>query len=412
MKTLNLILLLCTFSSCLYAQSDIKLNIGNIETIESEILGEERKVWVYLPDDGPGNIFGKKTYPVVYLLDGASHFLSVSGMIQQLSSVNGNDFCPKMMVVGIINTNRDRDLTPSKGDPGHPYVSENRAASSGGGAKFMAFVEKELMPFIDSNYPTEPYKMLVGHSFGGLTVLNTFLHHTHLFNSYISIDPSMWWDNEKLLKEFQNTEMDERFNKKALFMSIANNMKEGTELETIKNDTTFDSEHTRSILKLDNHLKSKATGTFRYQSKFYKNEDHGSVPFISEYDGLRYIFDFYPLRIENHELDNADNDIYDVVINHAKKLSQEFGHEIKPSEELVNNLGYQFLESKEFEKSEKFFKLNITNYPKSFNVYDSIGDFYIATEQKEQAIEALKKAVELDGMDYSKEKLEALLKEK
>ncbi len=411
MKKLVLLLFVTLLSYSTYAQSDNKINIGTIETIDSKILGEERTVWVYSPDEGPGNIFGKTTYPVVYLLDARSNFHSVTGMIRQLSAVNGNNLCPKMIVVGILNTNRDRDLTPNKGDVSHPYVNENRAAASGGGANFMAFMEKELMPFIESKYPTEPYKMLIGHSFGGLTVMNAFLKHTELFNSYLSIDPSMWWANESLLNEIKNTPLDEKFDNKSLYLAIANTLEDGMEFETIKEDTTFGSEHIRSILKLDDYLKKTASGSFKYQGKYYSEDDHGSVPLISEYDALRYIFDFYPLSIKRQEMMDPESDIYNKVINHSKKLSQEFGREISPAEELVNNLGYQLLEAKQLKKSEQFFQLNITNYPTSFNVYDSMADYYIETDQKKKAIVNLKKAVELGGMDYSKEKLEALLKE-
>ena len=89
------------------AQTGNKVEIGTIDSLQSNILGEQRKVWVYVPDGA------NQKYPVVYLLDGDAHFYSVVGMIQQLSSVNGNTMCPKMIVVGIPNTDRTRDLTPT-----------------------------------------------------------------------------------------------------------------------------------------------------------------------------------------------------------------------------------------------------------------------------------------------------------
>ena len=120
-------------------------------------------------------------YPVVYLLDGDGHFTSVVGMIQQLSSINGNTIAPKMIVVGIPNTNRMRDLTPT---PEEDITSrESHDNGPGGGKRFMGFLENELMPHIDGNYPTSPYRMYIGHSLGGLTVISTLLKRPDLFNS-------------------------------------------------------------------------------------------------------------------------------------------------------------------------------------------------------------------------------------
>src|ERR1700742_152953 len=83
--------------------------IGKIDSLYSKTLGEERKIWVHVPNGAPGG--SKQRYPVVYLLDGDAHFPSVEGMIQQLTEVNGNTVFPNMILVGIPNTNRLRDLT-------------------------------------------------------------------------------------------------------------------------------------------------------------------------------------------------------------------------------------------------------------------------------------------------------------
>lgn len=345
MQKFKWLLLLVFASLTLNSQSEVEnISIGTVEQIKSEILGEDRTVWVYVPDEGPANIYEKGSYPVVYLLDGSSHFHSVTGMIQQLSSVNGNGVCPKMIVVGILNTNRDRDLTPSKAEEEHPYLSKERMAVSGGGEKFMKFMEKELMPFIEGKYSTDPYRMLIGHSFGGLTAINAFLNHTELFNAYISIDPSMWWDQEKLVNQLENTELGETFENRTLYVSIANTLKGQMGYEEALTDTSFDTEHFRSIMRFDTYMKEKAQGSCKYQSKYYEDDDHGSVPLISEYDGLRYIFDFYPLDLSREDLENPEVDVFARVIEHAERLSLEFGHDMKPEEALVNNMGYQMME--------------------------------------------------------------------
>jgi predicted alpha/beta superfamily hydrolase len=118
-----------------------------------------------------GNKDTSSRYPVVYLLDADAHFESVVGMIRQLSEINGNTNCPAMIVVAIPNTDRTRDLTPTHIVSDLPNMYSNFSKNTGGGENFVAFMEKELMPHIDSVYPTQPYRLLIGHSFGGLTVI-------------------------------------------------------------------------------------------------------------------------------------------------------------------------------------------------------------------------------------------------
>ena len=153
------------------AQPGNNIVIGKIDSIQSTILGEKRKIWIHLPGDGDNALFAKQRYPVVYLLDGDAHFSSVVGMIQQLSTVNGNMICPEMIVVGLPNTDRMRDLTPTHVASAPPMIDSATGKTTGGGEPFLSFMEKELMPYIESKYPTEPYKMFIGHSLGGLMVM-------------------------------------------------------------------------------------------------------------------------------------------------------------------------------------------------------------------------------------------------
>ena len=189
MAKLIIIYLMLFYTNSLYSQNSDKITIGSIEKIYSKILKEERKIWIYNP--GENNSDTTERYPVLYLLDAKEHFYSTVGMIKQMSGR-----WPKMIVVGITNTNRNRDLTPTLiGSDG----SIN--ANSGGGANFMSFVEKELIPHIDSTYLTAPYRLFSGHSLGGLTVINTLLRNTQLFNAYVAIDPSLWWNNWYLMQK-------------------------------------------------------------------------------------------------------------------------------------------------------------------------------------------------------------------
>src|SRR3954463_2953798 len=85
------------------------ISIGTIDSVHSDILNETRKIWIYTPPSADDKTTDKVKYPVLYLLDGDSHFHSVTGLLHQLTM---NNNVPPMIVVAILNTDRTRDLTP------------------------------------------------------------------------------------------------------------------------------------------------------------------------------------------------------------------------------------------------------------------------------------------------------------
>ena len=394
----------------LSAQSNNKIILGTIDSINSKILNEQRKIWVYVPNSGSGDIFEKTKYPVVYLLDGDAHFYSVVGMIQQLSSVNGNMKCPEMIVVGIPNTDRTRDLTPT-----HVFLDRmmnndsNATRTSGGGEKFISFIEKELMPYIDSAYPTLPYKTFIGHSFGGLTVMNTLINHKDLFNNYIALDPSMWWDKKSLLSETKKILGRDSYKSKTLFLAIANTMPKGMDTVKVKKDTSLLTSHIRSILELNNIIQRNKKNGINYDYKYYKNDNHGSVPLIGTYDALRFIFSFYDFSLDFEDFRNFSMKTVSKIENHFKNVSTHFGFKYGVPENMANQFAYLAMSQKKMKEAEYLFKLNVDNYPASFNVYDSMGDFYQADGNKEKAIEYFKKALSIREFADTRNKLNALL---
>src|SRR5450432_354662 len=154
MNKISLIIFLAAISIVANTQKEESILIGNKVTVFSNILKENRKIWIYNPGQTAIKPIADKHYPVVYVLDGDAHFLSTVGMIQQLSQANGNAILPEMIVVGIENTNRLRDLTPSL------VTSDNNAKVN----PFVNFLASELIPYVDKNYNTAPYRLLVGHS--------------------------------------------------------------------------------------------------------------------------------------------------------------------------------------------------------------------------------------------------------
>ncbi|MCD0471404.1 alpha/beta hydrolase-fold protein [Flavobacterium sp. JAS] len=399
-------MLLTTFA---FAQNKTKIEIGTIDSVASKILNENRKIWVHLPRSVQNSGFGKQKYPVVYLLDGDAHFSSVVGMIEQLSEVNGNTNCPEMIVVGITNTNRNRDLTPTHSEVDPPFVSKSVSDQSGGGEKFVEFIEKELIPYIDSKYPTAPYRTLIGHSFGGLTAINILTNHTNLFNSYIAIDPSMWWDHQKFIAETEKKLANKNLANVSLFMAAANTMDDNMNVVKVRRDTTVFTRHIRSILELNDFFGKNKKSKLNYNYKYYNDDNHGSVPLIATYDGLRFIFKFNQLKLTVPEQINFNKAVFTKIEKHFENVSKHLGYTVSIPENTVNAYGYQSLGKKDMDLAGYLFKLNVANYPQSPNVYDSLGDFYEANGDKKNAIASYEKVLVLDkNFPETKGKLEKL----
>jgi predicted alpha/beta superfamily hydrolase len=398
MKNILSFILLLSFLSGCRRPPDSNLSIGIIDSIYSPTLKEYRKIWIYTPIGYGRN--NQTRFPVVYLLDGDGHFYSVAGMIQQLSEVNGNTVCPDMVIVAILNTDRTRDLTPTHVQNG----IYGRFETSGGSENFTMFIGKELIPYIDAHYPVEPYRVLIGHSFGGLFTINTLINHPDLFNAYVAIDPSLWWDDQKILRQGEIALRDNKFTNKSLFFAIANTMNSGMDTQRVIHDTSVSTMHIRSNLLFTKYLDSTSGSGLRYRWKYYNDDSHGSVPLIAEYDALHFLFDFYKMPFQG----NPDSLTVPILSDHYGFVSEKMGYTILPPENAINNFGYYFLGKNMFDRAYGFFRLNITNYPNSSNAYDSMGDLYVAEKNNKKAIEYFEKALTLNDNPDTRKKLEKL----
>jgi predicted alpha/beta superfamily hydrolase len=375
-----------------------------IDSIYTKILGEERPIWVHVPKDSNNS----KKYPVLYLLDGNAHFEGVKTLMNHLVRFNQ---VPNMIIVGIPNTNRTLDLTPSR-----MKVSRDGDAIpqgiNGGGEEFTSFLEKELIPYIEKKYPATTHRTFVGHSLGGLLVINTLIRHPQLFTNYIAIDPSLWWNGQKLLKDAKTILKQEKFNTKSLFIAVANTMRDGMDIVNVEKDTSDATLHIRSILDFTKTTTINSQNKLEFDWKYYEKENHGSVPLVAEYDGLKSVFSWYDFNINDEFRKPIATPEYliNFIESHYAKTSKYFGYTVKPEEEFINRLGYRFLSSKPDlrAKSFAFFNLNIKNYPNSSNVYDSMADYY---EEQSDYINALKnvtKAYEISNDDVHKNRIKKL----
>ena len=391
------ILMLCLLTNnSLYAQTNHLSLIGKVDSISSSVLKEQRKFWVQLPQE----FNPQKTYPVVYILDGETHLPTVS-IVQNYYS---GGFMPEMILVGISNQKkRTRDLTISKitSRQGGAFNQE-----TGGAEKFRQFIENELIPHIDKKYPTTNYRTLIGHSYGGLFTINTLVHHPHLFANYLAIDPSLDWDNQKLIKEAKEVFQNKKFKNKSLFISL------GGQLHMQRNDITIDnimndkSDYTlfgRSNLEFTQIAKNNKKNGLKTEWKYYKKDLHGTISFPSIKDGLISFFRWYEIK-DTHKFNNPEtttSELMQIIKNQEERYLKYFGYFSPPfDEQLLIMSGYMFLDMQQAEKSLAFFKLATRYYPKSANTFDSLADFYASQKNYAKALTQVTLAYRISKSEY------------
>ena len=382
---------------CCNAQEQNDITIGIIDSIYSKVLQEQRKIWIYLPQSLTASSQSK--YPVLYLLDGDAYFYSLSGIVKQLSSFGTTSY-PESIIVAIPNTNRKRDLMPD--DPMGGMLD------SSGIEKFTVFLENELIPFINNKYPTLQYRTLIGHSLGGSFVINTLINHQNLFTNYLAIDPGLKFHDYRFFNNAIKKLKQGKYEGKSLFLTVANTMPEGMDTLTALKDTTWTTSNIRSNLNFAKTINQFTHNSLDYQWRYCPEENHLSVPTISEYYGLKYFFRWNTLDLDMIIRTNPNisgESFLSKVLKHYQNISEKLEFETFPDQEQMNDLGYYYLQKEDFDGAMLFFKYNIDNYPNSSGSYDSMGDYYLAKSQQEKAIEMFNKAIEIDGNAYSKEKL-------
>jgi uncharacterized protein len=320
-------------------------------TLKSVVLGEDRVVLVRTP---AGYETNKVSYPVLYMTDGDAHMGHTASTIEFLTQ---NGRISDLIVVGVTNTDRTRDLTPVKSTNKNP-AGELQFPTSGGADNFLKFFETELIPQIEKQYRVQPYRILAGHSLGGLFAIHSMISKPGLFNSYVAVSPSLQWENGETLKRAEDFLKNQKELKATLFVSLGN--------EPGAIGESFDS--FRELLS-----KTNITG-FEWQAERMADEDHGSVVLRSHYFGLRKVYEGWQGARDPKSgaviggLKGADA--------HYKKLSERFGYSIPVPENLINQVGYQFLFDGKAEEAIAAFKANVERYPMSANVYDSLAEAY------------------------------------
>ena len=356
--------------ACPAVASEPALTLGWTDSLHSKILDEDRELMVYLP---AGYESSEARYPVLYLLDARTRFHHTSGTVESLARTG---HIPEMIVVGVKNTKRTRDLTPtvihtdSKPDPDY----RAQAMLDGGGADhFLDFLTDELVPYVESTYRTVPFRILVGHSFGGLFAVHALTTKPGFFQATLAISPSLWWDEGEPVERARKLFESRPDLKHRLYATLADEA--GDMGEQFRNFQAV--------------LRYLAPEGLDWKAQLLDGEDHGSIPIVSVYHGLRF---FFPKWQVSPFAQDAGLQAIDA---HYAALSEAYGYDLSTPEATINNLGYRFYAEGEIERAIEVFRANIERFPESANVYDSLGEALEAAEQFEEALVNFRKATEI-----------------
>ena len=348
---------------CLQGQTSSVVTLGKNVTIHSNLLDEDRQLYIYLPESYKNSTF---QYPVLYLLDAEYEFVPMVGIVEFMS---GAGKIPEMIVVGIVNTNRSRDLTPEA-----PNDDESKKfwGEIGGAMKFKSFIKNELFPFINKEYRTDGYKILRGQSFGGLFGLFDYFGNNPLFNAYILTSPTVRWNENKLFKQLKQFDYNPN-DKRKIYLGEAE----------------FDSGTDTGIRDFSQALSNHIYNPTYFNYDFFKGENHYSLVFKASQKGLEFLYKNW--KMPHNLLLEGD---FETIMSHYEKASEEFGHQMKIPMGQIIGLENEQLRKGNYKKAIEIALKNIELYPNQPETYWHLGDAFLFAEDYKVALKCFEKALE------------------
>jgi len=366
--------LLLGIAPSLRAQGPPAVTVGFRDSLHSKVLHEERKLQVLLPQ----GYAATRRYPVVYLLDGDAHFLHAAGLIQFLVREGR---IPPLILVAIGNTDRVRDFTPgtrtdSARDRGREFPT------AGGAQPFLHFMREELFTHVEQRYRTVPFRILVGHSLGGLLAVEALETYPEMFRGYVVISPSLWWDGESPAERADSALRIHPELRGWVYLTVGNESREmvgGAE-------------------RLASALGAAAPDGLVWRYTPMPGETHGTIVHRATYDGLEFIFG--EMRVGRERLAQIVEQGLPRLDEYYRELSDQYGYPIAVPEAFINQLGFIYLRAGRTAEAIEVFRENIRRFPESANTYDSLGDAYVTAGKLAEAVESYRNAVRLGWLTF------------
>jgi predicted alpha/beta superfamily hydrolase len=288
MIRLSVFILVIVFTASAFADEPQKtstIKIGDRYNFHSKILDEKQAFNVSLPRSYYRADNKNKRYPVLYILDGYKNtFHMVSGLTEKLSrSNNSTSDVPELIIVALPSNNRFRDYTPTR------LLKEHYGANApdwfdatGGANTYLNMLTNEILPYIDKTFRTTDDRTFAGHSLGGLLVLHDLIRENSLFNRYIAVDASWWYDNRLMERNISKLGFLDGEHIR-LFMALAG---------------TNDKNHSTAAISFEQTLKGKKFLNLTHTLQKFPSENHNSIDLQGYYNGLKWVFDGYEISKE------------------------------------------------------------------------------------------------------------------
>ena len=339
--------------------------IGKYRILHSNIMDEDRLLFVHLPRDYEDT---QLSYPVLCLLyaDLYNYYLDAASIAEKLGSTGE---IPPMIIVGVANTNRYRDLLP---------VKIRGRTDSGGADNFLRFIEEELIPYVDKNYRTKNYRILAGPQAAAVFSLYSLITKPKLFNAIISENPFMNPENAAFL-----------FPKAESFFKKTTSLKNLLYIKCEKNERPQDLEYVEKFTTL---LESNTPEDFRFEVEIREPSGYFIAPLPFQ-EGLRMFFPGHKLP-ENFQTNSVKN-----IIDYYEKLSEDYGFEVDPPSLMMTFEGDKLTERRKTREAIALFEYQLDLYPKSLNALWRLGESYRSMGDFEKASEYYRKFLDIEDRD-------------
>lgn len=356
------------------------LPYGEQITIASKALQVDHRIDVYLPQN-----YDKHTsidYPVIYTLDGWTLSQSVSGVVSHMGNTAA---MPKAIVVALHTPNVWRYL-PKLDTKDSGWNINNTAHEN---QPYLNFIKQELIPYVDKNYRTNNYRVLIGMSPTAIIALDSFIKAPELFNAhylFAAVDIFALGYDEK----------------STLLDSLVTNIKANPQLKrslyiaSAQSDFEENESHAANAKRLQKLVSPLMKNRFKLE--YLPNTEHYSMAIPALVSALKLNFPRNELEIFRDLIAKPGNALKNIEA-HYRDLSKKYGFTIYPEPDLNRNvnsfrgIGYVLLGAKRHQEAMEIFKRWTELSPNEANAFDSLADAYESLGKNELALQAHLQAV-------------------
>ncbi len=352
------------------------LTVGEEYSFHSALMTEDQKYTVILPASYATN--KSKHYPVVYVLDGYESQLLLASTAMRINYETGPFRAPEAIVIGIPSNNRNRDYTPVHSEVDFLGEKQDWLLVSGGAGKYRDFLKQEFFPHIAAHYRVNTHRIVIGHSFSGLFALSDLLSGDPLFQSYIVIEPSLWFGDDYLMKLAEKLDNELSGFSGNLYAAIA--LDGATELYK-KSDAEI----------LFAIINKKSADAYKGKVEIYADENHSSIVMAGFHAGVRHIFDGYKPPALSEIAQKPE-----ILSQHYDAFSQQIGVRYLPDVWWTNAAAKNAFDHEMVENAQSLYQLNVTNYPELAEARAELARFYESIGELGKAVTVYAEVLKID----------------